>query len=207
MKRILSIVLAALMLSALIIPAALADGAGVYYVKTDNGRTLNVRKSPNGEVIGQFAYGKRIYVETITSSGWAQTYYGDYGDSVTAWVMARYLVTYDPGKYKAPAKTSPTEPAATASATDAAKVLADMNAEFKTGKLAAKQFTVYARPSRASGWVNLRWAPSLEAERIATCPQGKALTVICETRNWYQVQDPETGMIGFISKKFVSAHN
>ena len=83
-----------------------------------------------------------------------------------------------------------------------------MNDEFRTGKLVANPFTVYARPSRASGWVNLRWAPSTEAERIATCPQGKQLTVIGEigeTRNWYQVQDPQTGMIGFISRQYVSA--
>ena len=53
--------------------------------------------------------------------------------------------------------------------------------------------------------MNLRWAPSTEAERIATCPQGKQLTVIGETKNWYQVQDPKTGMIGFISRQYVSA--
>jgi SH3-like domain-containing protein len=88
---------------------------------------------------------------------------------------------------------------------DLAKAFSAMNDEFRTGKLVANPFTVYARPSRASGWVNLRWAPSTEAERIATCSQGKALTVIGETRNWYQVQDPQTGMIGFISRQYVSA--
>jgi len=55
-----------------------------------------------------------------------------------------------------------------------------------------------------SGWVNLRWAPSTEAERIATCPQGKELTVLAELKNWYQVEDPATGMIGFIKRTFVS---
>ena len=61
-----------------------------------------------------------------------------------------------------------------------------------------------SRPSRATGWVNLRWAPSVEAERIATCPQGKELTVLAELSDWYQVQDPVTGMIGFISRQYVS---
>ena len=79
-----------------------------------------------------------------------------------------------------------------------------MNAEFNTAKKVAAPYTVVARPSRASGWVNLRWAPSTEAERIATCKQGKELTVLAELKNWYQVQDPETGMIGFISNQYVT---
>ena len=80
-----------------------------------------------------------------------------------------------------------------------------MNAEFRTAVKVAP-FTVIARPSRASGWVNLRWAPTTEAERIATCPQGKELTVLAQTNSWYQVQDPVTGMIGFIMQKFVSRY-
>jgi uncharacterized protein YgiM (DUF1202 family) len=77
-----------------------------------------------------------------------------------------------------------------------------MNAEFRSA-VRVSPYTVISRPSRASGWVNLRWAPSTEAERIATCPQGKELTVIAQTNSWYQVQDPQTGMIGFIMQKFV----
>ena len=125
------------------------------------------------------------------------------GGEYAAWVSTRYLSKTDP-RQKTASNTSAASSTSSAS-TDAAKILSDMNAEFKTGKLVTS-FTVYARPSRASGWVNLRWAPSTETERIATCPQGKALTVIGETKNWYQVQDPETGMIGFIMKKFVSAN-
>ena len=49
-------------------------------------------------------------------------------------------------------------------------------------------------------------APSTEAERIATCGQGKELIVLTEMTNWYQVQDPATGMIGFISRQYVSRH-
>ncbi|MBR4500296.1 MAG: SH3 domain-containing protein [Clostridia bacterium] len=61
-----------------------------------------------------------------------------------------------------------------------------------------------SRPSRASGWVNLRWAPSLEADIIATCPQGKTLIVLSEMKDWYQVKDPITGMTGFIGSKYVA---
>ena len=32
----------------------------------------------------------------------------------------------------------------------------------------------------------------------------KLLTVLAVLSNWYQVQDPSTGMVGFISRKYVS---
>ena len=198
-KRLVSLALIVMMMATLISTAAVAESGTTMYVRTDNGKSLNVRDKPDGKVVASFKYGQAIYVEYITASGWAQTYYGDYGDTYTGWVSARYLVKSDPGKYVPSNNSAPAS-----SNTDAAKVLSDMNAEFRTGKTVTNQFTVYARPSRASGWVNLRWAPSTEAERIATCPQGKALTVIGETKNWYQVQDPQTGMVGFIMKKFVA---
>ena len=115
-------------------------------------------------------------------------------------MQSRFLVNYKPS---AVPKSNSTAAPAAAPATDAAKALSDMNREFTTAKKVSP-YTVTARPSRASGWVNLRWAPSTEAERIATCPQGKELTVLVEMKNWYQVQDPQTGMIGFISNKYVT---
>ena len=81
--------------------------------------------------------------------------------------------------------------------------MADLNREFRSARVVQTPYTVVSRPVRASGWVNLRWAPSLEAELIETCPQGKELTVLTEMNNWYQVQDPTTGMIGFIMRKYV----
>ena len=113
-----------------------------------------------------------------------------------AYVQRRFLVNHKPTSQPAQSSTVPVS-GGTATAVDLAKAFSTMNDEFRTGKLVANPFTVYARPSRASGWVNLRWAPSMEAERIATCPQGKQLTVIG--------QDPQTGMIGFISRQYVSA--
>ena len=113
-------------------------------------------------------------------------------------MQTRFLVSTKP----APRSVTPA-PAPVPGTTDAMKVLNDMNAEFRTARIVPVSFTVVARPSRASGWVNLRWAPSTEAERIAACNQGKELVVLAELRNWYQVQDPVTGMIGFISRQYV----
>lgn len=59
MKRFISVILVALTLMLTVfVPAALAgeegpnEHAGYYYVKTGNGKGLNVRDNPNGKVVG-----------------------------------------------------------------------------------------------------------------------------------------------------------
>ncbi len=204
-KRLLSLALAAMLLTALIPAAAFAAGEGTMYVYTDNGKTLNVRSAPNtgNNVIGSLKYGAEVTVVATSSNGWSTILWeqvGYYGEFSVAYVQSRFLVYYKPAPKS---DTSPSPTAAPSSATDAAKVLSQMNVEFASAKK-VNPYTVVSRPSRASGWVNLRWAPTTEAERIATCPQGKELTVLAELKNWYQVQDPATGMIGFISNKYVT---
>ena len=207
-KQIISLLLIAVMVAMLLPTVAFADYYGTQWVYTDNGKSLNVRSTPStgNNIIGSLKYGAEVTVVEMYSNGWAQILWQQnaYGEFGVAYVQRRFLVNHKPTSQPAQPSTVPAS-GGTAATADLAKAFSTMNDEFRTGKLVAKPFIVYARPSRASGWVNLRWAPSSEAERIATCPQGKALTVIGETKNWYQVQDPQTGMIGFISKQYVSA--
>ena len=204
-KRLLSLALVAIM-AAMLLPAVVASAdEWTMYVFTDNGHTLNVRRDPmtGDNIIGQLKYGEAVSVRMTSANGWATIDWAA-GDGYVAYVQSRYLSPYKPAPIaQATQKPSSTPKPADKAASDAAKTLSDMNAEFKSA-VKVSPYTVISRPSRASGWVNLRWAPTLEAERIATCPQGKELTVLAELKNWYQVQDPETGMIGFISRKFVS---
>ena len=207
-KQILSLALIAVMMAVFLPTQAVADSYyGTQYVYTDNGKSLNVRSAPSmgDNIIGSLKYGADVTVVEMYSNGWAKILWGqsDYGEFGTAYVQRRFLVNHKPSSQPSQPAVVPASGSA-AAGTDYAKLFTAMNDEFRTGKLVPQQFNVYARPSRASGWVNLRWAPSLEAERIATCPQGKVLTVIAETRTWYQVRDPQTGMIGFISKQYVS---
>ena len=201
-KRLLSLALAAVLLIALI-PSALAYSERTMYVYTENGKTLNVRRTPEvtDNIVAQAKYGEPVTVVATSANGWSTLWWQDKnGEFHYYYVQSRFLVNYKPGAKP----TSGPNPTATPSpSTDAAKVLSDMNWQFTTAKKVSP-YTVVARPSRASGWVNLRWAPTTEAERIATCPQGKELTVLVEMKSWYQVQDPETGMIGFISNKYVT---
>lgn len=197
-KKLLSVTLLALLVLAMLIPAAHAETT--MYVYTENGQTLNVRSSErvDNNVVGQLAFGTAVRVRS-SYNGWSEIVYpwGDsYGFRVDyAYVQSRYLVSYDPSYDPSNDPVTPEK--------DLAKAFNEMNAEFRTARKVTP-FNVVSRPSRATGWVNLRYAPSLQAERIATCPQGKVLTVLAELQNWYQVQDPTTGMVGYISRQYVS---
>ena len=193
-KRLVSLLAAAVLLAALL-PAAAGAEDWVMYVYTDNGKTLNVRSDPStsSNVIGQLKFGEAVSVRMTFANGWTCIDWAA-GVGYVAYVQSRFLVASRPASRT---------PVATPAAAPAAGTLSSINAEFRTA-VRVTPYTVVARPSRASGWVNLRWAPSTEAERIATCPQGKELTVLAELRNWYQVQDPATGMVGFISSKYVT---
>ena len=197
MKRFVSMMLVVftLMLAACV-PAALAgeEGpnahAGYYYVKTGNGKGLNVRDNPNGKVVGSLKYGTRVYVDAFSSSEWALITYrydnghgkGDYA----AYVSTRFLVRNDPGKFQGSSSAK------------------SANSAARTEKQVASPYTIVSRPVRSTGWVNLRRAPSTEAKILIRCPQGKTLTVLAELDGWFKVEDIPTGIIGYISSKYVS---
>ncbi len=207
MKKRLIALLTVLVLAAVgLIPAALAeddtpsDSAGYYYVYTDNGQGLNVRSTPGGDVVGSLKYGTRIYCYYRDGgNGWALIDYsynmpGVGFGSYACFISSRYL-----HKSKPPAKPNSDSSSKSAAATDTTE---DMNTEFRSAKK-VDPFSVTVRPSRASGWVNLRWAPSKSAEIMATYRANEKLLVIQELKNWYQVEDQDTGDVGFISKQFV----
>ena len=198
-KKLLSLALIAMML-AMIIPTS-AFAQYYQYVYTDDGKTLNVRSYPGqgDNIIGHLKYGTKIEVIQTMPNGWSTIPWAT-SPSTVAYVQSRFLVSYQP----APKKSSSSSSSSSKSSSTSPKtVLADMNAEFASAK-SVSPYTVVARPSRASGWVNLRWAPTSESERISTCAQGKELIVIAELKNWYQVEDPDTGKIGFISRSYVT---
>jgi uncharacterized protein YgiM (DUF1202 family) len=196
-KRLLSLALIAMML-AMIFPVSIASAEWTMYVYTDNGKSLNVRRDPmtGDNVIGSLKYGEAISVRMTMANGWTVIDWAA-GDGFVAYVQSRFLVNYKPAPK--PVTNTTTKKSTNTSNTTSGS----MNDEFKTG-VKVSPYTVIVRPARASGWVNLRWAPTTDATRITTCPQGKELTVIAELKNWYQVEDPATGMIGFIHRNYVN---
>ena len=210
MNRRLAALMMTLLLAVLAIAPAFAEDdsvsptAGYYYVYTENGKGLNVRDTPGGAVVGSLKYGSRIYCY-YNEFGWALIDFKynkpGYGMGTYAcFVSSRYLQ-----KTKPTPRSSGTAAAATAVPTVASisDPLEELNREFTSAR-AVTPFRITVRPTRASGWVNLRWAPSMSTEVMATYGANAQLLVIKETTNWYQVEDQDTGDVGFIKKEFVS---
>ena len=207
-RKIIAMIIAAITAIMMIVPAALAedntppDSEGYYYVYTENGKGLNVRESPGGRTVGSLKYGSRIYCYYRDGgNGWALInfkYDNGYGyGTYAAFVSSRYL-----RKTKPEPRTGGSS-SKSSSSSAAADTISEINAEFRSARKVTP-FTVTVRPSRTSGWVNMRWAPSKSAEVVATYKQNEKLLVIKETNNWYQVEDQDTGDVGFISKQFVA---
>ena len=209
-KRILTLALIAVM-TMMLIPSAHASWT--MYVCPSSGTTVNLRSTPNASrsannLITQIPYGTSLTVLYI-SDGWACVEYdiGGYGE---AYMMVKYL-TYD---YKEPTaanmkkKGTNTDisPQPQTSSNDLAAQFSNMNKQFRTFRKIDRHFIVYGRPKRATGWVTFRYAPNEKAELIRQIRQNEILTVIGETDSWYQVEDPQTGIIGYISRLYVSTN-
>ncbi len=193
-------ILSVLMLLAVSAVSPARADSDTWYVYTANGKTLNVRSAPfvsDGTLVGHLAYGSKVQV-LYFEGNWACIYY-HWNDGVLqgdeCWVQKRFLVRNRP--------ESRTSGNTSKEATTSGQ-LGVLNREFKTLQQ-VNPFTVISKPIRSSGFVNLRWAPHDEAEIAGIAYYGHSLTVLASTTNWYQVEDPDTGKICFIMKKFTMA--
>ena len=115
------------------------------------------------------------------------------------YVMTKFLVSKKPGKYV----PSSADAALAQPATSKESFTMDqLNEVLKTGRSVAP-YTITLYPTRASGWVYLRWVPSRNSQQIATFPAGKDVRVIAELKDWYQIEDPDTGVVGFVNSSYV----
>ena len=117
--------------------------------------------------------------------------------------MSRYLVKNKPAPYDPSAR--PAEPAAKSGRnfdSKAATTVEQINTLLAAAKT-VEPYSVTVRPVRASGWVYMRWLPSKNAKLLATYGANQELTVIAELKDWYQVQDPSNGSVGFIYKSYI----
>ena len=204
MKKIISLILAVMLLAALA-SAAFSESQGTtMYVCTKNGKPLNVRSSmstdDDSNIIGSLKYGTMV-ITYGTQNGWAMI---DYGNT-TGYIVYRYLSKENPGTYKASDSSSAqktTQKTTESSSTKDASTVTQMNKLVDSAKFVTP-YTVTVRPARASGWVYMRWFPSKSAETMATFRANYELTVIAELTDWYQVSDPESGKVGFVYKSYV----
>ena len=198
MKRLLTLMMAVLMLMSLLAPLT-ASAVYEMYVYTSNGGRLNVREEPsaNSKVVGHYDYGEMVPIDHDLGNGWAEVVWG----SVPAYVQTRYLVAAKPAPAptKAPATATPKP---TMSPEDvAAQEEAKMRTELKSEK-EVTPFYVEVRTPRATSWVNFRKAPSKVTERLASYPDGQELIVLGETNRWYRARDPQTNVVGYVFKEY-----
>ena len=196
MKKTLAIFLILSLLAGLAVTIASAEwGYSIMYVKTDNGKTLNVRSEPHtgDNIIGRLKYGQEVKVDWsyAGNDGWLKIVYGSHAQ---AFVMARYLSETKPG----PA------PTLTPEEKEKENEKKKLEAETASERAVDEPFYIVVRATRISGWINFRTGPSKTTARITSYDDGKELLVIGETNNWYKARDPETDKVGYIAKSFTA---
>ena len=190
MKKLLSILLIlALLLPVVAATAEVIGGPGYMYVYTANGKTLNVRSSPNSgdNVIGHLKYGARVYVTDFLGQWCAINFNGG-----TAYVQGRFLQWYE-----LQSKPQP-DPAEKEKKGKEAKRARELASERNVDS----PFMIQVIATRTTGFINVREQPSSLNRRVESCPDGTTLEVNGETDHWYRVTDPRTGAAGYIYKDY-----
>ncbi len=194
-KRFLAMTVIVVLAMVMFIPASMASFD--MWVYTANGKTLNAREYPSTDspVLFNIPYGTKVTVDYHLGNGWTRLYAAGAYDWV--FVQTRFLVNTPPGPKPTP------EPDSGKSGSGTAVSQNELIAEFNAAKLVTP-YEVVTRNSRATGTVNMRWAPSKSAPLIESYSNGTPLLVIAELKTWRQVEDPETGAVGFIRQDFLA---
>ncbi len=198
LKRLMVLLMIATLLAASVISVASAAGTSVMYVKTANGKPVNVRRAPSkdSEYLGSLKYGDKVMADWsyAGNDGWTRVFWGGAG---SAYIMSRYLVDENPGPAPTPSKKEKQKE-------EAAAEKKKYDKELKSEKEIKEPFYIAVRPPRASGWANFRSGPSKTTSRITAFSDGKELIAIGQTTNWYKAMDPETEKEGYIHKQYTS---
>ena len=195
LKRILTLTLAAVLAIAAFAAAAYAEEVAeenIYYVFTENGKNLNVRNSPNGDIIGDLPYGTEVRVRAFINDYWALI---DFQEDTPGYVSTRFLIPIEPDVLLKAIEEE--------QATITGDPMTDIDAEFASA-VKVEEYVVTARPARVTSAVNMRWIPSETGRIIAQYKATEELVVIKELDHYLQVRDPDTGDVGYIHKKFAA---
>ncbi|MGN0996934.1 MAG: SH3 domain-containing protein [Candidatus Ventricola sp.] len=184
-----TLLVTAMLLLCLILPAGAS--ATTMYVKTPKGGAVSVRPEPSTDAgyVAKLPYGASVEVlqneGTWTAVDWP-------GWSQPCYIQSRYLVSSYPGSKPAGTQTGASDKGAAS--------IADV--DFKSFRL-VDPYYVYVQASHVGGYVNLRWAPSMDAAVAQRVNDGSELRVIAEGRGWYQVMDERSGYVGFMRSSFL----
>lgn len=180
----------AVMLLVVAIVASMVSVASAYYAvysHCGNGKPLNVRSGPGKDyaVIDKVPYGEAIYVIGETSPGWLQL--NDIGFVQASLTSRNYPGPYVPGPTPDPAQKKKTS----------------LESVIATAKTVDPYMVTLKATVRSNGKANIRWLPSKTSKLLKTCAPGTQVKVIAELKNWYQVEDPMTGEVGYVNTAYV----
>ena len=199
-KRILVSVMALV----LILAVATTAFADIRWIKTGNGKAANGRSGPGKDyqLVAYVPYGSQVQITGTSQNGYTPIMLTSGSDEV--YVLTKFLVTYDPGTYVPSSSSS--KPSGGSSSGGSSGGTAGLQSaivkEFKAARFVTPyEVTTYHK--RASGLINMRWAPSKKATLIHAYSSGEKLMVLAELKTWSQVQDPETGWVGFVRSDFL----
>lgn len=190
-KKLITLLIATMLLTMMIVPLTATAATWSAYVKTANGKGLNLRTSPSTEsrIQTSIPYGASVNITDYLDSGtWLRVRYKDY----EGYVMTRYLTYEKPG----PKPTSKPKPTTAPSGETIASIFKNFS---------QTSYMVEVRPSTPGGLVHFRWAPSKQAGIIIDCHQGDILEVLAQNNSWAQVRNPSTGVTGFMMRSFLSS--
>lgn len=164
-------------------PSANQRPIGTLYVDTANGGNLRMRAKPdiNSPEVTSLKNGTALKLYSYANSQWAYVGYRDY----YGYCMVRYLSDVQPG-WKPAATAVPAVPQQ------------NMYANF-----APANYWVLVTPSVPTGFVNLRWAPSLDAPVQSIYYANKTLRVIASNGTWCQVIDEQNNVCGFMMSAYM----
>ncbi len=193
MKRALTVMLLVALIVTMLMPtmAFAMSNPNSRFVKTGNGKPLNVRSGPgtNNEVFFKLPYGTQV--EVIDTQGdWClirpydKNLWSQAGNSTNMWVMKSFLVTKNPGPWKKPEPDTPT--------------YEEVDAALRQLKLLESPVLAVIVTSRPTNYVHLRWVPSTNARFSAQYLAGEQVLVLAQSKTWSQVVDLTDGRVGFI---------
>ena len=198
MKKALSLVLAlALAMGTMMALSEASVDLETWFVKTGDGKGLNVRDINSGEKIGVLPYGSEVSVEYFSRDGWAVILWG----GMDAKVKSGFLVAGDPGKYQGPVDSQGNVLSDSALGSETVE---GMNKQYSMMRY-GNTYKVMVVPDTRTGTARLRWGPSKNTNLVAQLPANYELNVLASSSNWLLVQDPNTGKIGYIATKYTTA--
>ena len=197
MKKYLSLTLALIIAAGcLCIATSASADLETWYVKTGDGKGLNVRDIESGQKIGSLPYGAAVQVEWFRDE-WAIIYWSD---TYNAKVAKKFLIPYYPGKYDGPTDKDGN---VLSDSTLGSETVNGLNTQYRALKYVTP-YTVRVVPDTRTGTARLRWAPSKNSLLIMQLPAGYELNVLAASSNWLMVEDPGSGKIGYIAAKYTS---